>query len=206
MERGRRDRDPVPGSLGERLRQLRIGARQSQAALADALNTTTATISRYETAGVTPPDHVIARLAEHFRVTKAFIRDGDTSTRRAPIVGRVGAGGLVFPVEEALDLGGIEVPGSWTDATAYLIEGDSMLPEFEEGGRLVVRGPMRFDETEVMRRLCEVMTEDGQALFKKVRRSADHPGKYDLLSTNAAPIEGVGIRSARPLKAYFPPE
>ena len=199
-----RFRTPEPGTLGARLRTLRQAARLSQPALAEAIGTTTATISRYETNDMHPPDPVVTRLAEFFRVTKTFLRDGDDSSRRAPVVGLIGAGAEVLPVDEDLDLGGVDVPANWPDAFALLVQGDSMLPMYEQGGVLIIRGAPRFDPAEATRKVCEVRLDDGRSLVKEVRRGQS-PGRYDLLSLNAAPIEGVKIISARPVRAYFPP-
>lgn len=198
-------REPDPGTIGWRIRHLRKGAKLTQHAAADLLHVTAPTLSRYETNDMYPPDPVVARMAHLFHTTKAYLRDGDESLRRATIVGRIGAGGVVFPLEEDLDLGGVEVPATWADAAALVIEGDSMLPLYEDGGHLIIRGQPRLFEAEFLRRVCEVRTADGRALVKEVRRG-QAPGMYDLLSLNAAPIEGVRLVHARPVKAYYPPE
>jgi len=172
--------------------------------LAAAVNTTKATISRYETNDFSPPDPVVERLADIFQVTKAYIRDGDESVRRAPIVGIVGAGAAVMPVDNDLDLGGIEVPASWQDAIALRVSGDSMLPLYQDGGILIVRGEQHFDPITAVGKVCQVHLSDGTSMVKEVRRGAALD-RYDLLSLNAAPIEGVRIVSARPVRAYYPP-
>lgn len=195
---------PEPGTIGFRLRHLRTRARMTQDDLAEAAHTTKATISRYETNGFDPPDPVVERLADIFRVTKAYIRDGDETSRRAPIVGTVGAGAEVLPLDDDLDLGGIEVPASWHDAIALQISGDSMLPIYQDGGLLIVRGEQHFDPTTALGRICEVRTDDGRSLVKEVRRGANL-GRFDLISLNAAPIENVKLVFARPVRAYYPP-
>jgi len=196
---------PTPGSIGARVRHLRMRDRMTQDDLAAAVNTTKATISRYETNDFSPPDPVVERLADIFHVTKAYIRDGDESVRRAAIVGIVGAGAAVMPVDNDLDLGGIEVPASWQDAIALRISGDSMLPLYQDGGILIVRGEQHFDPATAVGKVCQVHLADGTSMVKEVRRGAALE-RYDLLSLNAAPIEGVRIVSARPVRAYYPPE
>lgn len=204
LPRGR-SRDVVPDTVGARMRELRIGMRMTQAIFADAIHSTNSTVSRYETNEIPVPEFIIERLATLARVPKAFIRDGDTSSRLAPVVGYVGAGAEVYAPDEALHLGGIEVPASWTDAVAMTIRGDSCLPVYAEGGTIIVRGDQRFDPEEALRRMCVLELDDGRGLVKEPRRTPD-PGRFDLWSPNAAPIEDVVIVSARPVRAYFPPE
>lgn len=198
-------RTPDPGTVGWRLRTLRTGAKMSQEDVADHVGTTAPTLSRYETNDLPTPDPVADRLARLFKVTPAYIRYGDTSSRIAMVVGYVGAGAEVHLTGEHVDLGGVEVPASWTDAIALQVRGDSGLPLYADGGILVIRGDQRLDEREFLRRMAILELKDGRGLVKEARRSAE-PGRYDLWSPNAAPIEAVEVVSARPVKAYFPPE
>ena len=179
--------------------------KMTQAQLADALHTTGSTVSRYETNDIPVPEFMVDRLAQLARVTKGYVRDGDTSSRLAPVIGYVGAGAEVYPPDNDVHLGGIEVPASWMDAVALEIRGDSCLPVYAEGGLIVVRGEQRFDPEEALRKMCVLELEDGRGLVKELRRTAD-PHHFDLWSPNSAPIEDVRIASARPVKAYFPPD
>ncbi len=159
-------------------------------------------ISKYESGLHEIPDHFIERASQHFGVTPAFIRYGDTENRMAQVAGLVGAGGRI----EAIHLPPfryVEVPASWRDAYALEISGTSGFPLYAEGDVVVIRGEQRLLEEEFLNRMAVVETDDGMGLLKRVRRGSG-PGLYTLESLNAPPIEDVRLHSARPVRAHLP--
>ncbi len=60
-------------TFGIRLKQLRTDATLSQRAVAEALNITAATVSRYETGEMTPTEEVIRNTALLFKVSADFL-------------------------------------------------------------------------------------------------------------------------------------
>lgn len=184
---------------GGRLRALRLSRRESQEDLADALGVSRTQVTKYEGGGHHLPDHVVERAAQHFGVTEAFIRYGDTETRMARVVGHVGAGGHVEAIEHP-PFRYVEVPSGWADAVALEVSGDSCWPIYEDGDTIVVRGERRLIEEEVLGKMAVVETLDGLGLVKRVRRGSQ-PGLFTLESPNAPPIEDVALSSARPVKA-----
>lgn len=201
----RRGRPELPvdeTTAGGRLHALRKGARLNQQDLADALNVDRSMISKYEAGEHFMPDPFIERVSQHFGVTPAFVRYGDTESRMAQVRGLVGAGGRI----EAIDHPPwryVEVPASWTDAVALQISGDSGYPVYADGDVVVIRGEQRLLEEEFLNRMAVVETDDGLGLMKRVRRGRA-PGLYTLESLNAPPVEDVMLRSARPVKAHLP--
>lgn len=198
-----RPETPVDGStLGGRLRSLRKLAGMDQQAAADRLGVSRTQISKYETNGHAVPDHVIARAADLFGVSPAFLRYGDLDNHMAKVIGRVGAGGHIEAVQDE-QTRYVEVPASWHDAVALEVSGTSCWPVYDDGDDIVIRGDRRLVESEILGRMCVVETADGLGLVKRVRRGAK-PGTYTLESPNAPSIEDVELVSARPVKLHAP--
>ncbi|PZU00933.1 MAG: hypothetical protein DI624_01340 [Brevundimonas sp.] len=185
---------------GGRLKALRLGAKMGQEDLAQVLGVQRPQVSRYENNANDMPDYVIERASQHFGVTAAFIRYGDTDASMAKVVGMVGAGGHVEAVE-APPWRYIEVPASWHDAIALEVSGTSCWPIYEDGDTLAIRGERRLDEGEILGRMCVVETMDGLGLVKRIRKGSA-PGLYTLESPNAPPIEDVMLASARPVRMH----
>lgn len=189
-------------TAGGRLRALRKLARDDQDSLADALGISRTQVSKYETGGHPLPDYIVERAAQHYGVTPAFIRYGDTDSRMAKVVGRVGAGGHVEAIEQP-PWRYVEVPASWRDAIALEVSGTSCWPIYDDGDDIVVRGERRLVEDELIGKMCVVETVDGLGLVKRVRRGT-RPGLFTLESPNAPPIEDVKLASGRPVKLHAP--
>lgn len=189
-------------TAGGRLRGLRQRAKMDQEDLAQALGVSRTQVSKYETNGHQMPDYVVERAGQVFGVTPAFIRYGDTDSRMAKVVGRVGAGGHVEAIEQP-PWRFVEIPASWTDAIALEIEGTSCWPIYDDGDDIVVRGERRLIEEEIIGRMCVVETSDGLGLVKRVRRGSQR-GLFTLESPNAPPIEDVRLSSARPVRLHVP--
>ncbi len=194
-----RPASPVPATTpGGRLRQLRKGAKMSQDELGVELLIDRSMVSKYESGEHPIPPGVLDRAGQLFGKTPAFILYGDTFTRMARVDGYVGAGTRV----EALAEGApkfVEVPGTWFDAVAFEIKGDSCYPIYEEGDIIVVRGSPRINPGEFEQKMCVVETEDGIGLVKRVIPVGDN--RYNLESPNAPMILDVALTSARPVKS-----
>jgi transcriptional regulator with XRE-family HTH domain len=201
--RQRRGRQALPvdeATPGGRLRALREGRAEGQHDLAEVLGVDRPIVSKYEGNKHAMPDYIIERAAQHFGVTPAFIRYGDTSSRMAEIVGVVGAGARIV-AEHLEQKRYVEVPASWTDAIALDIEGLSCYPIYDDGDYLVIRGDRRLDEGEILGRMCVVETSDGIGLVKRVRRGS-LPGLFNLESPNAPTLEDISVVSARPVRLH----
>lgn len=192
------DRPVSETTPGGRLRGLRVRNKQSQEDLASDLGVSRTQITKYEGGGHDIPDPVIHRASQHFGVTEAWLRYGDTDTRMARVVGTVGAGAHVEAIEHP-PFRYVEVPSGWADAIALEVSGDSCWPIYEDGDTIVIRGERRLQDDEILGRMCVVETSDGVGLVKRVRRGSTH-SLFTLESPNAPPIEDVRLASARPVK------
>ena len=132
----------------------------------------------------------------------------ETAGRQLSIVGYVGAGAEVFPIDELPEWDTqyvVNCPRECdpADTEALIVEGDSMLP-IEPSSIIFVSKSRSLSGNEIVGKLCVVKLRDGRQLLKQVRRGYQ-PNRFNLISTNAAPIEDVEIdRAARVLSIVNP--
>lgn len=115
-----------------------------------------------------------------------------------PVLGYVGAGAEVYPIDDGDPLYEVTVNGALPEGTVgAIIRGDSMYPIFEDGD-LVAYSGKELPAEDAIGKTCMVQLEDERMLIKTVRRGSS-PGFYTLTSTNAPDIEDVVIIWARKL-------
>lgn len=147
------------------------------------------------------------RYARFYRVSLEWLRTGRGPMRRSqtPVLGFVGAGAEVFPVDDhakgaALDHIDTGLP---EDAVALVIRGESQYP-LQDGWVVIYR---RADQEGVpdacLNRLCIAKVKDGPTLLKTLRRGP-LPRTFNLESWNAAPREGVKLDWASPVLSIRP--
>jgi len=151
------------------------------------------------TPGATMTHDTLKKLADGAGVPlQALV--GLRGPQKATLVGKVGAGAVVqiFPgaveqgIAEEIDIPiGMDLDGP---VEALEIEGDSMRP-FESGWKVFYRPGNARHPSELLGQLCVVRLKDGTMLLKKLHRGYE-PGRYNLVSWNADPIEDVEIEAA----------
>jgi transcriptional regulator with XRE-family HTH domain len=203
---------PEPGAtppealIGERIKALRKELGLTQIEFAAAVETTQSAISKWERRDETPSDVFVERMAQLTGTTAGYIRYGEAYQRRqVPIIGYVGAGAEIFPVESGAErIDGLTVPSLLPyDAVALIVRGNVLLPEVDENTVLVYRRDMPFDESSSLTKRCIVALKNGPWLVKRLMRGSAY-GRYTLLSTNAPPLTDVEIAWAAPILAYIP--
>lgn len=133
------------------------------------------------------------------------------SVRLVPVVGRVGAGARVFPIDDFPKGGGlyrVACPRGLNPAQTVAVEviGESMYPEVPEGWVLFYSREHESPAQAVLGRLCVVkVAHDGPTLVKRVARGPT-PGKFNLVSANAPVMEDVELEWATPVRAHVDPE
>ena len=134
---------------------------------------------------------------------------------RVPIVGTVGAGSRVFPINDLPLLPRKTDPAEqdeincdWVDAppgvypngvVALRVTGPSMMPFMPPG--TIVYYANRYEggaPDDCIAKLCVVETRDGASLLKMVRKSHFH-GKFDLVSYNHDTIADVELAWCAPV-------
>lgn len=202
--------------LAEQLDAQGRGARSKLAAhlrvRPDAITRMTNLGGRGEGREISGPE--LALMAEFFKATPpGFImpRSPPASSQRfvkqkpgfIPLVGYVGAGAATHFMP-AGQLGEVDDPGGSTPQTvAVEIRGDSLGPLFDRW--LVfyddVRRPVTAD---LVGRLCVVGLDDGRVLIKKVQRSKNKRGLFNLVSQTEEPINDVPVEWAAVVKNMVP--
>jgi phage repressor protein C with HTH and peptisase S24 domain len=159
------------------------------------------------TPGANMRNDTIQKLAEATGKTIAELLSYK-SKPRARLVGRVGAGAVVFmfPGDAAQgDHELIDTPQGIDpedDLEALEIDGDSMRP-FKPGWRVFYRRSEFQPADTMIGKLCVVKVRDGALLIKEVYRGHD-VGTYTLTSWNADPINDVHIVAAAPVLTIVP--
>jgi transcriptional regulator with XRE-family HTH domain len=197
--------EPAPN----RIREIRERMGISQAELARRIGETWDhhKVSRIESGKTGLDVRELEPIAAALGVSPAEILTSATRSL-ARIIGYVGAGAEVFPIEELPRWEGdyeVECPHELNpdDTEALIVEGDSMLPIEPRSTVFVTRSrPLTADD--MLGKLCVVELADGRRLVKQVRRGYQR-GRFNLISTNAAPIEDVEIERAARVRAIIPP-
>lgn len=180
----------------------------SRRVLADMADTTEQTIYRLETGKLRMIFDWAHRLARYLSVDAVDLMADPAPL--VPIVGKVGAGARVFPIDDHAMGDGLEmVPcprGLNPDTTvAVLVDGDSM-PPMESGWVLFYSRQHEAPGFDVIGHLCVVkVANDGPTLVKQVRRGYS-PGRFNLISTNGAPIEDVELEWAARVRSALSPD
>ena len=140
------------------------------------------------------------RYSAALGVSPAWLLTGESAAPAlAPLVGRVGAGGAVYPYE-GNDVDYVELPpGAPPDVEALEVVNGSMRPVYRDRDLLFV--PTRYvpPPDVLIGEECVVDVEDGRR-FVKVLRRGTMPGTWRLESYNADDIEDVRILRAAPVR------
>ena len=129
--------------------------------------------------------------------------EGSSSSNvKVPVSGYVGAGWVVYPVDEGVGPGGIEEvelpPGVYGDYAAFKVRGDSNYPAYRDDEIIFVRkegGPPQ----DFLNRECVLDTADGRRLLKTLTPGSKK-GHFTLISFNAPPIVDVRVAWASPVE------
>jgi transcriptional regulator with XRE-family HTH domain len=122
-----------------------------------------------------------------------------TGSARVPLLGEIGAGGLVAYFKD--DEGAEYVPRpplAPGPLMALRVKGESMLPKYEEGDIIYIRRDHEGVLPQYMGRYCAVHLSDG-GTYLKILAQGSKPGLYTLRSLNAADMENVEVVWAAPV-------
>lgn len=165
--------------IGSKIRSLRESKNLTQEEIAEYLNTTPQTISRYEIGDRKTNQDVLFKLAEYFKVSineffpslsfdNATIIDITSDTIQIPVLGTIKAGIAIEAQQDILEY--VDIPKEWTKGGknyyGLKISGDSMLPKYHENDIVI------FEHTEdflmAQKKDCSVMVNGFDATFKNV--------------------------------------
>lgn len=195
------------GLFPNRVRMIRLKRDMSLQTLSDVTGFSVSALHRLETGETQIKQGHLAPIAAALDIDADELLF-DPNRRPVQIIGYVGAGAEVFPLDELPRWEGdheVDCPRDLNpdDTEALIVEGDSMLPIEPRSVVFVTRSrPSTPDD--VLGKLCVVELADGRRLVKQVRRGYQK-GRFNLISTNAAPIEDVEIERAARVRAIIPP-
>lgn len=136
------------------------------------------------------------RYARLLKVSAAWLLTGEgeaKATPHVPIVGYVGAGAMVYPVDDNEPGAGIgeapAPPESAGQEVALIVRGDSMYPAYRDGD-LIYYEDHASALDEIYGQECVVRLRDGSVMVKTVTRGSQ-PHLVTLTSYNAPPREDV---------------
>lgn len=205
--------------IGNKIREFREKRNITQQEVAEYLDTTPQTISRYEIGDRKTNQDILFKLAEYFKVSindffppltfdNGTLIDIDDNTVLIPILGTIKAG---IPIEAQQDiLEYVDIPKKWLASGKKFyglkITGDSMYPKYIENDIVI------FEQNEDIiladNHDCAVMVNGWDATFKKVKLNASgltlipfnlensekyEPTFYDAEQIEKLPVKIVGI-------------
>lgn len=139
-----------------------------------------------------------------FKVRWEWILEGQgepSNDSQAPVVGYVGAGAQIFPVDDnpvgqGMDEASVP-PGAPIDVVAVKVRGDSMYPRYFDG-ELVYYHSIHQPPSELIGKECVVKLADGRMLIKRLRRGT-LKNVFNLESWNSPLLENAEIEWAAPV-------
>lgn len=205
--------------IGNKIRYFREQKNLTQEEVAEYLNTTPQTISRYEIGDRKTNQDILFKLAEYFKVSindffpplsfdNAKIINITNDTIQVPVLGTIKAGIPINAQQDIIEY--IDIPKEWAkgNKTYYglKISGDSMYPKYSENDIVI------FEHTEdllqAQKKDCAVMVNGFDATFKNVTitengitlvplniNNSDNyqPTFYNKEQINSLPVKIVGI-------------
>lgn len=205
--------------IGNKIRNLREHKNLTQEEVAEYLNTTPQTISRYEIGDRKTNQDILFKLAEYFKVSindffpplsfdNASIIDISNDTIQIPVLGSIKAGTPIEAQEDILEY--VDIPKDWTKGRKQFyglkISGDSMSPKYNENDIVIFEHIEDF--VSAQKKDCAVMVNGFDATFKNVTitengitlvplniNNSDNyqPTFYDKEQINNLPVRIVGI-------------
>ncbi|KQY27201.1 helix-turn-helix transcriptional regulator [Rhizobium sp. Root482] len=190
-------------SIEQKLRAIIKASGWKQAQLAETLNVTQATVSRWFS-GSEPEGQRRDAINELY---ERIVDDGprERSGTIVPIMGFIGAGAEIQPEFEQTPSDGLDqiwIPFELEDdLIAFEVRGISMLPVYREGHVVVCYREQKRPLEYFYGLEAAVRTDDGRRFIKTIIRSG---GNIDLHSFNAEPIHDVGLEWIGEIFAALP--
>lgn len=143
-----------------------------------------------------PKFDTLSKLADVLNIPVRLLTEG---RKTVPIVGYIGAGAIVYSMDDHANGAGLEEvdapPGCGEGAVAVIVRGDSQYPAYRDGDILIY--DTHLPPGEAVGRECVTRLTDGRTMLKIVMRGAQ--GLFDLHSYNAPPITGVALDWCAPI-------
>ena len=215
-------------SLAKEIRSLRKSRGWTQTDLAKKIGVPMTTLASWEQGKYTPKFPALVRLSSvlGFQIDipedarnclseklSRNSQDDDLLNKKliVPVVGYVGAGGGISPIDDHAMGGGIDEveapPNSPTNTVAVIVKGHSMIPMFYEGMHVFYSQRLKNVEDYINSIPLIVHLDDDRKAIKTIIKGSKW-GLYTLTSFNADPIADIRIESVSPIdwiKPILPP-
>lgn len=194
-------------TISQRVKRVRValgkGRSESQQDFAKRFGVDQSTVSKWERGTQMPDSHHLDTLAQ----LEGEALDGDAVNPTSeggtspftlvPVVGDIGAGATVYPVEgdrSSRATGYVRAPRGFGAVEALRVRGNSMWPAYRDGDTVFIDN--KHAEFPLLRQKEYILElADGRVLLKMVEPNQD--GTYNLISHNAPQEPAVVIKSAR---------
>jgi len=179
-----------------KIREFRKRAGINQTQLADAAGYSDhAVISRIERGETGVTIDKLIDIAEALNVSPSELI-GESSSRTTPVVGYVGAGAEVYPIDDHPKGFGFDTvespPGDNRKFVAVIVEGESMYPLYQSGDVLFYTRDGFSELDRCWGKACVVQITDGPMLVKTLQRGSE-TNMFNLISFNAPPKENIAL-------------
>lgn len=179
------------------LKKLRRAQHLTQHALAHMIGTTRSQYVKLERGERRLSDVWIEKISNALEITPGALIDSSFN-RKAPVVGYIGGGQVIYPVDDhelGAGLDEVAAPPTASDSViAVTVRGDSMYPAYADND-LVFYEQTTSEPRDLLGKECVVKLVDGSMYVKRLRNGSK-PGTFTLESFNAPPIEDVELEWA----------
>ena len=167
--------------IGNKIRELREKRNLTQEELAEYLNTTSQTVSRYEIGDRKTNQDILYKLAEYFKVSindffpplsfdNGKLIEIDSDTIQIPVLGKIPAGMPLEAIEDTYTIDTIDIPKEWLKGDnkyfALKLEGNSMEPDYLDKDIVIFK---QANDCESGQDCC-IRINGFDATFKRVRK------------------------------------
>lgn len=197
--------------IGNKIRNFREQKNLTQEEVAEYLNTTPQTISRYEIGDRKTNQDILFKLAEYFKISineffpplnfdNAISIDINSNIIKIPVFGTIKAG---IPIESQSDIiEYVDIPEEWTKGGKKFyglkISGDSMFPKYQDGDTVI------FEQNDDMDSFngkdVAVMINGTESTFKRILVNDQgiilqpYNTAYDIMMFSKEQVEELPIR------------
>lgn len=180
-----------------KLKELRKAAGKSQEQLAHDAGLSHSQISRYENGKSSVFAPGAEAIAAALKLPSAAELLSDRMLR-VPLLGYVGAGDKIYPVDdEPVEM--VEAPPGEDGVIAVRVRGTSMNPAYRDGDIVMARGE-QLPPDGLIGKDCIVQIDGGPRLLKRLHRGSE-PGLFRLFSYESHEIsEDVRLTWAAPVR------
>lgn len=167
--------------IGNKIREFREKRNLTQEEIAEYLDTTAQTVSRYEIGDRKTNQDILFKLAEYFKVSindffpplsfdNGTLIDPESDTIQIPVLGKIPAGMPLEAIEDEYTVDTIDIPKEWFRGNskyfALKLEGDSMEPDYLDQDIVIFKQASDCESGQD----CCIRINGFDATFKRVRK------------------------------------